>query len=299
VTQETPLIDGHHHLWKLGHGNYPWLEHAPIKPFFGDYSAIRRDYLIDDLLEDARGTGLVKSVHVQAEWDERDPVAETRWLQGVADAHGFPHGIVGYANLTDPRVEATLDAHLRFANMRGIRMMLRRPDTLAANVANPAALLEDAQFLRGFALLAPRRLSFDLQAPATVMPAAARLAEAFPETRIILIHMGHPALSGPAGIEGWRTGIAQLARQPNVSVKISGFGVADRALRPEVLRPLVHGLLDAFGPERCLFATNFPVDKLMGGYAQMVDLARMFVREWNPEAEQAVMHDTAARIYRL
>lgn len=298
MSETSKLIDAHHHLWKLGHGHYPWLEHAPIKPFFGDYSAIRRDYLIDDLLADARGTGLVKSVHVQAEWDERDPAAETRWLQSVADTHGFPHGIVAYANLSDPRVEATLDAHLRFANMRGIRMLLKKPDQLSSDPRAQTGLLDDPQWRRGFAALAPRGLSFDMQATAPLMPAAARLAEEHPDTTLILVHMGYPGHSA-AALDNWLQGIALLARRPNVVVKLSGFGLADRALRPDVLRPYVHALLDAFGPERCLFATNFPVDKLMGGYRQIVKLARDLVRDWNPAAEQAVMHDTAARVYRL
>lgn len=299
MSDATPMIDAHHHLWKLGQGNYPWLEHAPIKPFFGDYSAIQRDYLVGDLLDDARGAGLVKSVHVQAEWDERDPVAETRWLQGVADTHGFPHGIVAFANLADPRVEATLDAHLRFANMRGIRMLLKKPDQLSSDPRAQTGLLDDPQWRRGFAALAPRRLSFDLQATAPLMPAAARLAAEHPDTTLVLVHMGYPGHSGAAGLDAWLQGLALLARQPNVSAKISGFGLADRELRPDVLRPFVHALLDAFGPERCLFATNFPVDKLMGGYAQIVGLARDLVRAWSPAAERAVFHDTAARVYRL
>src|SRR5262249_9775657 len=107
-----PIIDTHHHLWALGKGNYPWLEHALIAaPHFGDYAAIRRDYLPADYRADAAVQGIVKSVHVQAEWNEADPVGETRWLEAQAAAHGLPDAIVACATLQSAEIAATLDAH--------------------------------------------------------------------------------------------------------------------------------------------------------------------------------------------
>jgi len=131
------------------------------------------------------------------------------------------------------------------------------------------------------------------------MADAARLAADFPGTTIVLTHCGLPLDKSAEAMASWRAGVAALARCPNMVAKVSGFGMIDRALRPEVLRPIVHHLLDSFGPARCLFGSNFPVDRLMGSYAQILGLARDLVRDWNPDAERAVFHDTAVRVYRL
>ena len=97
-----PIIDPHHHLWDLEHYRYPWLQDGVAPIVFGDYEPIRKSYLIENFLDDARNQNVVKSVHVDVGYDRTDPAGETRWLQSVADQHGFPHGIVGYADLGRP-----------------------------------------------------------------------------------------------------------------------------------------------------------------------------------------------------
>lgn len=294
-----PIIDTHFHLWKLGHGRYQWLEGAPIKTHFGDYSGIRRDYLAPDYLTDVKGLGVVKSIHVQAEWDLADPVGETRWLHEQAEQHRIPTALVAYANLGDPEVESTLDAHAEFGFVRGIRMLLRKPNELAASAATMVSVFDDPDWRRGFGLLAPRGLTYDLQATPALMKAAARLADDFPRTTIVLTHCGLPLDRSDAGIAAWHLGISELARRPNIVAKVSGLGMLDRSLRADVLRPIVHGLLDAFRPERCMFGSNFPVDGLMGSYTNLVSLVSRLVQEWDRSALRAIMHDTAARVYRV
>ena len=88
---DGPIIDAHHHLWELGSGRYSWLTDGPREVVFGSTAPLIRDYFLADYLADMAGIGLVKSVHIQASFYE-DPVAETRWLQGIADENGFPHG---------------------------------------------------------------------------------------------------------------------------------------------------------------------------------------------------------------
>ena len=120
------IVDAHHHLWDLGKLHYPWIV-EPIDHPVGDYAAIRRSYRIADLLDDAANQPLVKSVHLQAEVDHADPVAETAWLQSVADdpaSRGLPNGIVAYADLAAPDADDVLARHCAHANMRGIRHML-------------------------------------------------------------------------------------------------------------------------------------------------------------------------------
>jgi predicted TIM-barrel fold metal-dependent hydrolase len=293
-----PVVDTHFHLWKLGHGRYPWLEGPPIKTHFGDYSGIRRDYLPADYLDDTAGCEVVQSVHVQAEWDAADPVGETRWLQEQASRNGLPTAVVANADLAAADVESTLDRHMAFPFVRGIRMLLRKPDQLAAGTGN-MDILADPAWRRGFALLAPRGLVYDLQATSATMRSAAALARDFPQTTIVLTHCGLPLDRSEAGREDWRAGIAELARCPNVVAKISGLGMLDRGLDAAVLRPIVHFVLESFGPQRCMFGSNFPVDGLMGRYPDLLGLVRRLVAEWHEAALPAVLHGTAQRVYRL
>src|SRR5512144_1279009 len=95
--QDFPIIDAHHHLWDLDNHYYPWLSDGVRDLWIGNYERLRKNYLIEDYLRDCAGQNVVKSVHLQAQWDHRDPVGETRWLQGCADRHGFPHAIIAFA----------------------------------------------------------------------------------------------------------------------------------------------------------------------------------------------------------
>ncbi len=194
------IIDPHHHLWDLERHDYPWLRPETPHPA-GDLTPICRSYRLDDFLADAAGLELVKSVHLQAEIDRRDPVAETAWLQAVADApgsRGFPHGIVAFADLADPRVEATLERHCGHANVRGIRYLLNYEAGEPLYCATERGdWLRDPQWRQGYALLAKYGLSFDLQIFWQQMEDALDLARTFPDTQIILNHTGMPQEARP------------------------------------------------------------------------------------------------------
>ena len=116
------VIDPHHHLWDLGRNKYPWLQERLLAPRLeGDIRPIAEDYLLKDYLSDVRNHNVVKSVHVECGWDPSNPVGETEWLQGMADKHGFPHGIVARVTLDAPDVEQVLEGHACHKNVRGIR----------------------------------------------------------------------------------------------------------------------------------------------------------------------------------
>ena len=117
---QGPIVDTHHHLWQVR--NYPWLLAPPSPKIFGEsYELLRQDYLINDLLADFGANLVVKSVHMQAHYLPEDPVGETRWLQSIADVHGYPHAISGHINLSDDQAEAVLAGHCAFANFRAVR----------------------------------------------------------------------------------------------------------------------------------------------------------------------------------
>jgi predicted TIM-barrel fold metal-dependent hydrolase len=296
------IIDPHQHLWDLERHDYPWLRPETPHPA-GDLTPICQSYRLDDFLADAAGLELVKSVHLQAEIDRRDPVAETAWLQAIADApgsRGFPHGIVGFADLADPEVEATIERHCGYANVRGVRYILNYEEGLPLYCATGRGdWLRDPQWRRGFGLLARYGLSFDLQIFWQQMEDALDLARTFPETQVILNHTGMPRMSHAAYVESWRNGMRTLAAAPNVAVKISGLGMFNHDWTAELIRPFVLDTIEIFGMDRCMFASNFPVDRLHADYHAIWQAFDEIATDFSPEECRALFHDNAARFYRL
>lgn len=296
------IVDAHHHLWDLERNAYPWLRPETPHPA-GDLTPICRSYRLADFLEDARNQALAKSVHVQAEIDRTDPVRETAWLQAIADdpkSGGFPHAIVAFADLADPAVEAVLAAHCRYPNIRGIRYLLNYEEGAPlASATTRGDWMRDAQWRRGFALLAKYRLSFDLQIFWPQMADAADLARAFPDTQLILNHTGMPRRRDPDYVAGWRQGMRTLAAAPNVAVKISGLAIWHHAWTVDQIRPFVLDAIAIFGVDRCLFASDFPVDRLHRSYDEIWTAFDQITADFSPAERRQLFHDNAVRIYRL
>ncbi len=294
-----PIVDPHHHLWDTTHNRYPWLQDEPFHDRgWGDWSSLRRNYLLDDFLADASGQDLVKSVHVQANYDPRDPVGETRWLQDLADRRGFPHGIIAYTNMADGDVARTLEAHAQYRNLRGIRQVLNRHSDAKLNRA-PHDYLADEGWRRNFALLRRHQLSFDVQVYYQQMAQVAELAHRYSDLQFILDHDGMPAERDADAIEGWRQGMRLLAHCPNVAVKLCGYGMVDLHWTTALIRPFIEHTLELFGTERCMFASNFPVDKLMSSYDRLWNAYREVVASYSPAEQQRLLCDNAIRLYRL
>jgi predicted TIM-barrel fold metal-dependent hydrolase len=294
------LIDPHHHLWDLARNRYPWLQEHLLTPRLeGDTRPIAHDYLLKDYLADAHNWNLVRSVHVETGWDPSDPVGETEWLQGIADKHGFPHGIVARATLDAPNVEQILEGHVRHANVRGIRHAINwHADPVKTYVDRPNLIRTD-EWRRGFALLRRFGLSFDLQVYPRQMADGAALAHANPDVLIILNHAGMPVDRDEEGIRLWRRGIQELAAAPNVVVKISGLGTVDHDWTVESIGPFVLQTIEAFGVSRCMFASNFPVDKLFSDFDTLYAAFDELTAPFSAEERQMLFYDNAARYYRL
>jgi predicted TIM-barrel fold metal-dependent hydrolase len=286
----VPIVDTHHHLWDLGRHRYAWLEGSgdpSVAAVLGDYGAIRTDYLIDELASDFEVAGIVKSVHVQADISEPDVVVETAWLQSVADRHGFPHAIVGYADLRDPRVGAELDRHMAYPNFRGVRSL------------DDESVLRDPAFQRGARALAERGLSLELDTPPTRMGLVADLAESLPGLRIFLGHTGFPEARTPEYFQTWRSGIQQVAAASNVVVKISGLGMGDHRWTIESIKPWVDEAIAAFGVSRSVFGTNWPVDRLYSDLPTLTAAYRALVAAFSREDQEALLRTNAERVYAI
>ena len=299
IASIEPIIDAHHHIWRQQ--DLAWLQGEMQPRIFGPYRPIMRDYLLGEYEDDVRPQGVVGSVYVQANWPIRREVDEALWVQRVAASgpHGFPQGIVAFADLGAPDVASVLDALTAIPNVRGIRQQLHWHETPLYRFAARPDVMADADWRRGFALLESRGLLFELQVFASQMADGAALARAFPDTTIVLEHGGMLEDRSPDGWAAWRTGMRALASCPNVSTKLSGLGTFVHAASAELMAPVVRETIDIFGPERCLFGSNFPIEKLWTSYGALVEAFRCAIADLAATERAAILHDNAKRSYRL
>ena len=292
-----PIVDAHHHLWRKA--DLPWLSGPMLPRIFGEYESIRRDYLIDEFHQDMLPCGVVRSVYVQTNWPEAGALDEVAWVQSVANQHHFPHGIVGYANLADPQVERLLDAQMAHPGFRGVRQQLHwHANPLYRFAPLPDSFL-DPQWQRGLAQVQERGLIFELQVFPDQMGDAVKLVRQFTTQTFVLLHAGMLVDFSPATLSAWRTGLKALADCPNVCTKLSALSTFARHCDLDIWQPTVAETLSLFGAERCMFGSNFPVEKLWTSYAHLVDVMDQCLRDYPESTQKSVWHDTATRVYRL
>lgn len=293
-----PAVDAHHHLWDAVRHSYPYLQDGSRDRMHG--KPLPRVYDIDQYLRDVVPAGVVKSVHIQCGWNPADPVGETRWLEGIAQQHGFPHAIVAHADLTNPQVEETLAAHCAASpRLRGIRQHIGWHDNPRYRLASRPGLLVDAAWRRGFASLAKYELSFELQAYYQQFDDAAELAGACPGTPILLGNAGMPVDREPESMLAWRAAMRRLSQCPNVFVKLGGFGMVEGNWTVDSIRPFVDDLLSAFGVDRCMFGSNFPVDGLHRDFGSLWRNYHEVVAHLPSTDQHRLFYENAARVYRL
>jgi predicted TIM-barrel fold metal-dependent hydrolase len=296
------IVDPHIHLWDPATHRYPWMQ-GTADSFLGDNSALRRSYLVEHLLADAGDAVEVEQVvHVEANHDPADPVEETRWLQSLAGDpanRGLPQAIVAAADFSSPELPRVLEAHRRYPNVRGIRQILNVHERPFYDYVGRHYLREDT-WRRNFRLLGRLGLSFDLQIYPTQMAEAAQLARDHPDVQFVLNHTGMFADRGSvAGWRLWRDGLRLLAACPNVAIKISGLAMFDHRWTVESWRPYVLEAIDAFGPQRAMFASNFPVDRLFCSYTELWQAFAVIVADASEAERDLLFRTTARRIYRL
>ncbi|TCO80793.1 putative TIM-barrel fold metal-dependent hydrolase [Plasticicumulans lactativorans] len=295
------VVDPHIHLLNYTGLRYSWLHHESHS-FVGSSLALAHDYLLADFLRDAGDIEVLAIVNVEANHDPDDTVAETRWLQAVADdpaSGGKPDGIVARVDLSRPDADAQFALHAQCRNLRGIRQILNvHADPLYDYVGRH--YLREATWRAHYGLLAKYGLSFDLQLYPEQVPDAVALIRAHPDIPVVLDHAGmFVDRDRVAGWRAWREGLRQLAACEHVSVKISGLAMFDHRWTVESFRPYVLETIDAFGAGRCMFASNFPVDRLFAGYAELWHAYAAIVAGASPHEHAALFRDNARRFYRL
>jgi predicted TIM-barrel fold metal-dependent hydrolase len=262
---------------------------------------LRENYLVSDFLRDAEGLQLSKSVHVQANFDPTRPLGETEWLDAIARepaSRGFPHAIVAFANFGDANVAALLEAHSRFPRVRGIRQVLNRHANPVLNRAEHD-WLSVPEWRDRIGLLRRHDFSFDVQVYYPQMADVAMLARRYHDIQFVLDHAGMPTERDETSMGRWRAAMRALAECPNVSVKLSGWGMTDLHWSVESVRPLLLDVIECFGTERAMLGSNFPIDRLMSDYHRLWNAYDSMTIDFSQDERRAMFHDNAQRIYRI
>jgi predicted TIM-barrel fold metal-dependent hydrolase len=291
------IVDAHHHVWRRA--DLPWLD-GPMQPrIFGAYEAIRRDYSMTEYLTDIAGLGIEKSVYVQANWARDCYLDEAIWVSSVARETGWPHAIVAYTDLTQVDARPQLDKLAELPLVRGVRMQLHWHEKPQYRFAAKPDIARDPAFIRNVALLADYGYSFDLQVFAGQMAGAAELARDCPEVTFILQHAGMPEDLTDEGWDSWRRGMQLLAAEPNVMTKLSAFGTFVHRVDGDLIARVYRETIAMFGVVRCMFGTNFPIEKLWTDAATLL-AAHHAAAEYLPVSDRKLIFGaTASQTYRL
>ncbi|HET6707051.1 amidohydrolase family protein [Amycolatopsis sp.] len=273
-------VDAHHHLWQTTVRRHAWLDGAGTAP-------IRRDYTTADLRRTARGIDATVLVQVLPD------LGESVEFLAIAAAEPLIAGVVGWLDLTGSpardleRLRAAPGGEL----LTGIRHLVQaEPDP---------RWLERDDVLAGLAAVRDAGLVYDLLVLPHQLPAATAAVRALPDLTFVLDHLAKPPIAS-GELEPWATGLATLAREPNVVAKLSGLVTeADRPWRVEDLRPYAETALTAFGPDRLMLGSDWPVCLLAGTYAEVMDAADSLLEELTPSERDAVRGGTATRVYGL
>ena len=287
---EIPFVDSHFHLYDLKHPvlRWSWLERDAVHPLLGDIDAIKaQHYWVEDYCAESRFSNVTKAVHVQAALGSADPVDESRWLQSLSDRFGFPHGIVAECHLAQADAQAVLEQHVQFANVRGVRDLVEF-DVLA-----------DPNWIRGFSLLPKYDLVPCVWATYEHLRKVRRLAAVVPDNPVCLEHCAFPMERTPEYFDAWRQALHELGKAPNVQLKISGLGMFDRLWTVESIRPWVLECIDAFGPGRVMFGTNWPLDRLSSSFPDLIDAYDTIISGFSRQEREAMFAGNAERLFRI
>ena len=291
-----PIIDTHVHFWNMATPDegmaWVWLEKEFVHPILGDIDGMKSlKYDINHVFAESRFADVSGFVHVQAAIGSDDPVKETTWLTRMRAAAPVPFTIVAHADLGSDDAMRQLDGHAESPYFVGVRDFASEP-MLASGEINPV-------YEASLEVLADRGIVFDLDCEWFNMSAALELARRHPNLQIVLEHIGFPRSRDDAYFESWNTAIRDLAHAENVTCKISGLGMTDPLFTKESLRRWVDSCVEAFGADRCVLGSNWPVDRLYSSYDVIMDLYREYISGLSDSEQAKILSGNAARLFKL
>jgi L-fuconolactonase len=273
-------IDAHQHFWIYNPQEYDWIDDS--------MGMIRRNFLPEDLEPELQRNDVQGSVAVQA----RQTLEETRWLLELAEQSPKILGVVGWVDLCSASVRSQLEEFAKHPKLVGVRHIVQsEPDD---------RFLLRKDFLRGISLLEEFDLAYDILICTKHLPVAAEFVERFPKHRFVLDHLAKPPIKA-GEIEAWALGVRHLAAFPNVWCKLSGLVTEAHWQRwkSEDIQPYLDVAFDAFGAERLMIGSDWPVCLVAGSYGRTVDVVKNYVQEKPANARDAVQGENARRFWRL
>ena len=271
-------IDSHQHFWQYSPVEHTWMS--------DEMAALKRDFLPKDLKPLLATTGFHGSVAVQA----RQSLEETRWLLELADRHEFIRAVVGWVDLRAEDLPQQLETFARHPKLVGVRHVIHdEPDD---------EFMLRPEFRRGISRLREFDLTYDLLLFAKHLPAAVRLVEEFPDQPFVLDHIAKPRI-GERLLSPWRDDVEALAAWPNVHCKLSGMVTEAnwKQWRPEDFHAYLDVVFEAFGADRLMIGSDWPVCTLSGDYRSTMQIVIDYLRRFPAEAQEGVLGGNCARFY--
>ena len=293
------IIDTHHHLWDPTNGKYDWL-------IADGHDVFNKVYLHKEFEQDIANLNLIKSVHVQAEINLSETIYETQWLQDYYNNQSLhdrklPNAIIGFADFLDIKVEQTLQEHLKYPNFRGIRQILNF-DKKNKNISHATFdYLKNDLWVKNFGLLKKFDLLFDLSILINQTEDAENLIKKYDSTLFIINHTLCPHDITNENINLWLDKIKILSKYENVAIKLSGFGEFNSNWTTESIKPLILYSIENFGINRCMFGTNFPVDKFLSN-ASYEDYWKAYLKitqDFSQDEINNLFYKNAEKFYKI
>lgn len=272
-------IDSHQHFWNYNPHDYGWM---------GGNTSLKRNHLPVDLHPLITAEGIDGTVAVQA----RQTLEETRWLLDLADQYPFICGVVGWVDLCSPDLPRQLEQFAQHPKLVGVRYVVHdEPDD---------SFMLRPEFIHGISRLAEFGLTYDLLLFPRHLPVAVRLVEHFPEQPFVLDHIAKPLIK-EGTLEPWASDLRRLAAFPNVFCKVSGMVTeADwSGWKPDDFTPYLDMVFDAFGVNRLMFGSDWPVCTLAASYSQVSALVKDYLQQFSPETQSKVLGENAVQFYQL
>lgn len=273
-------IDSHQHFWELDVLPYPWMPPAP--------NPLRRNYLPPDLKPHLDGARFDGCVTVQAAQVD----AEAEWMLGLADKYPFIKGVVAWVNLKDPNVGKRLDQLQKHSRFKGIRHLIHdEPDV-------KWALQPDV--IRGLKELERRDIPYDLLLRPPHLPIVKPLVDALPKLRMVIDHIAKPLIKDKV-MEPWAKQMEEISKIPQIYVKLSGMitEADQKNWKASDLGPYVHHVYQLWGPDRCMFGSDWPVCRLAGEWKQVLAAFTQSLGPLQQDVREKILGETATKFYRL
>ncbi|NOX56461.1 MAG: amidohydrolase family protein [Planctomycetes bacterium] len=272
-------IDAHQHFWRYNPVDYDWMT--------DEMQVLRRDHLPADLKPLLDAAGFDGSIVVQA----RRTIAETEWLLQLADAYPFVFGVVGWVDFESDQLDEQLERFSSHPKLKGVREVVQDlPVDYAASDTH----------VRGVGQLSRYGLTYDLLVKPPQLPAAIELVRQLPDQPFVLDHLGKPYIARKE-LSPWQDDLRELAKSPNVFCKLSGMVTEAqwRRWQPEDFHPYLEIVLEAFGPDRCMVGSDWPVCTLSGAYAEVIAIVRDYISRLSSSEQTAILGGTCQRFYRV